>query len=227
MLFKQFSHEIKDLDEKGVVVAYANAYNNEDSDGDVSMPGCFTKTAKENRKRIRVLKDHNPTISLGVPLEIDASDAYGLGTKTQFNLNKEVSRDMYTDIKLYTENNLNAELSIGFEVIGRDVKNRKLINEYKLYEYSFLTSWAANELAIVQSIKSEDALKNIKSHYGIMELITKAYDMPYSDTRLKQIESLLKSLTNEPVDPTTLNVEPMTPELIKSLFNPHIQRNGN
>lgn len=229
MLFKQFSHEIKDLDEKkGIVVAYANAYNNEDSDGDVSMFGCFTKTAKENRKRIRVLKDHNPTISLGVPLEIDANDPYGLGTKTQFNLEKEVSRDMYTDIKLYTENNLNAELSIGFEVLGRDQKNRKLINEYKLYEYSFLTSWAANELAIVQSVKGDDALKNIKSHYGFMELLTKAYDLDYSDTRLKQIETILKSLSNKPVDPATLNVEPIiTPEQLKELFTNHIQRNGN
>ncbi len=32
--FKQLSYDLKDLDEKqGVVVAYANAYHNEDSDG--------------------------------------------------------------------------------------------------------------------------------------------------------------------------------------------------
>jgi uncharacterized protein len=219
MLLKQFSHEIKDLDDtKGVVVAYANAYNNEDSDGDISVPGCFTKTVKENFKRIRVLKDHNPTISLGVPLEIDSNDPYGLLAKSKFNLQKEVSRDMYTDIKLYTESGLNAELSIGFEVLKRDQKNRKLIQEYKLYEYSFLTSWAANELSIVQSVKGAEALKNIKSHYGIMELITKAYDMDYSDTRLKQIETLLKSLSDEPLEDSTPNVEPITADQLKQLF---------
>ena len=43
---------------------------------------------------------------------------------------------------------LNAELSIGYEVIKRDEKNRSIITEYKLYEYSFLTSWAANELSV-------------------------------------------------------------------------------
>jgi HK97 family phage prohead protease len=192
-LFKQFSHEIKDLDDKqGIVVAYANAYLNEDSDGDISAPGSFVKTVQENYKRIRVLKDHNSTISLGVPLEIDTRDSYGLGTKSQFNMQKSVSRDMFTDIQLYKSNGLNAELSIGYGIGKRDDKDKRIITEYKLWEYSFLTSWAANELAVVGDIK------NIKSHYGIMELLTKAYNLPYSDERLQQIETILKTLSDKP-----------------------------
>ena len=66
---------------------------------------------KNNFKRIRVLKDHNPTITLGVPLELNTEDSYGLLTTTKFNLQKEVSRDMFTDIQLMKENELNAELS--------------------------------------------------------------------------------------------------------------------
>lgn len=192
-LFKQLSHEVKDMDETaGVVVAYANAYNFEDTDGDISAYGSFEKTVKENRKRLRVLKDHNSTISLGVPLEIDAKDTFGLLTKTKFNLNKEVARDMFTDIKLYKENGLNAELSIGYSVVKRDQKDERVINEYKLWEYSFLTSWAANELSTVQDIKQ------IKKVGGFIELLTKAYELDYSDSRLKQIEKILKSLTSEP-----------------------------
>lgn len=53
--FKQLSYDLKDLDEnKGIVVAYANAYNFKDSDGDISAPGSFNKTVTENFKRIRV-----------------------------------------------------------------------------------------------------------------------------------------------------------------------------
>jgi hypothetical protein len=64
-------------------------------------------------------------------------------------------------------------------------------------------------MAVVQDIK------NIKSHYGIMELLTKAYNLPYSDTRLNQIETILKSLENkEPIESITLIDEP-TPEQIK------------
>ena len=205
MDFKQLSYDIKDMDTaEGIVVAYANAYDFKDSDGDISAKGSFTKTAKEQFKRIRVLKDHNPTITLGVPLKLDTDDPYGLLTTTKFNLKKEVSRDMFTDIQLMKENGLNAELSIGYEIIERDEKNKDIIKEYKLYEYSFLSSWAANELSTVQDIKS------IKSHYGFMELLQKAYDLPYSDSRLKQIETILKSLTKGPDNtPSTSDAGPI------------------
>lgn len=211
MNFKQVSFDIKSLDEKeGVIEAYANAYDFKDSDGDISAKGSFNKTVGDNFKRIRVLKDHNPTISLGVPIKLDASDPYGLLTVTQFNLKKEVSRDMFTDIQLMKDNGLNAELSIGYEVIARDEKNKSIIKEYKLYEYSFLTSWAANELATVNSIKS------IESYYGILSIIEKSYNLNYSDTRLKQIETILKSLNNKPSSNDTLPIEPI--ELRKQLL---------
>ena len=214
MNFKQTSYDLKDLDEtKGVIVAYANAYDFKDSDGDISAKGSFDKTVKENFKRIRVLKDHNSTVSLGVPLEIDTKDSYGLLTTSKFNLNKEVSRDMFSDIKLMHENGLNAELSIGYQIVGRDQKNKSIINEYKLMEYSFLSSWAANELSTVQDIKG------IKSHYGLMELIEKSYNLDYSDTRLRQIEALLKTLTDkEPSLNDTSNVEPLL-DVFKSFNN--------
>ena len=203
--FKQVSIDIKDFDEaQGIIKAYANTYDFKDSDGDISAKGSFVKTVNENYKRIRVLKDHIPTISLGVPLEIDAKDHYGLLTTTQFNLKKEVSRDMFTDIQLMKENGLNAELSIGYNVKARDDNNKSIIKEYKLYEYSFLSSWAANEMSTVEDIKS------IKSTYGILELIEKSYNLNYSDQRLKQIETLLKSLSDkEPIQSITSKEEPI------------------
>lgn len=216
MDFKQFSFDIKDFDEKkGIVSAYANVYDVKDSDGDISYKGSFNKTVKDNYKRIRVLKDHNPTISLGVPLEIDASDPYGLLTTTKFNLAKEVSRDMFTDIQLMKENGLNAELSIGYNVIKRDEKNESIIKEYKLFEYSFLTSWAANELSTVQGIKS------VENHYGVLSLIEKAYNLDYSDTRLKEIEQILITLKDkEPIDKLiTSNNEPLAIETLKQFTN--------
>jgi HK97 family phage prohead protease len=213
MYTKKSSIEIKDISEKGIVEAYANVYDNEDSDGDISAKGSFVKTVKENRKRIRVLKDHNPTITLGVPLEIDAKDSYGLRTITQFNLQKEVARDMFTDIKLMTENNLNAELSIGYNVISRGQKDKRVINEYKLHEYSFLSSWAANELSTVQGFKG------VQSYYGILEMIQKAYNLPYSDTRLKQFEQILKSLTNSEPSKDTYEQEADAKKIVKALSN--------
>ena len=213
MEIKQLSIDIKDLDEtKGIVKAYANTYNFKDSDGDISAYGSFDKTVNENFKRIRVLKDHNPTMMIGVPLAIDTKDTYGLLTTSQFNMNKTLAKDMFQDIKLMTDNGLNAELSIGYKVMQRDQKDKSIIKEYKLMEYSFLSSWGANQLSTVQDIKS------IKSHYGIMELIEKSYNLNYSDNRLRQIETLLKSLTNEPSETDTSN-EPIILETLKSFTN--------
>jgi len=210
--FKQLSVDVKDMDDtKGVVVAYANTYNFKDSDGDISAYGSFDKTVAENFKRIRVLKDHNPTMMVGVPLVIDTKDSFGLLTTTQFNLNKPLGKDLFTDIQLMHSSGLSAELSIGYKVMQRDVKNKSIIKEYKLMEYSFLSSWGANELSTVQGIKS------IKSTYGILELIEKSYNLDYSDSRLRQIETILKSLSNEPSETDTLNEKPIILDSLKSL----------
>jgi HK97 family phage prohead protease len=211
MDFKQLSYDLKELDEKkGVVTAYANAYNFKDSDGDISAYGSFEKTVNENFKRIRVLKDHDPKMMIGVPLTIDTKDTYGLLTTSQFNMNKDLGRDMFQDVKLMHENGLNAELSIGYKVMQRDQKNKSIISEYKLMEYSFLSSWGANELSTVQGIK------NIKSTYGILEIIEKAYNLDYSDTRLRQIETILKALTDKPSETDTLNEKPLILDTLKS-----------
>ena len=211
MEFKQLSYNLKELDEaQGIVMAYANAYNNEDSDKDISAFGSFEKTVKENFKRIRVLKDHDPKMMIGVPLMIDTDDTYGLMTTTKFNMDKQMGRDMFTDVKLMYDNGLNAELSIGYNVMQRDQKNTNIITEYKLREYSFLSSWAANELSTVQGMKS------IKSTYGILELIEKSYNLDYSDQRLKQIETLLKALTDKPLEPNTLIIEPLALDYLKN-----------
>jgi hypothetical protein len=130
-------------------------------------------------------------------------DPYGLLTDTQFNLKKEISRDMFTDIQLMVSEGLNADLSIGYDVVRRDENDSRKITEYRLWEYSFLTSWGANQLATVQG------LKGISRVNGYLEILTKQYNLPYSDTRLRQIETLLKSLDEAPpADPGTPPGEP-------------------
>lgn len=208
MLKKAINSEIKELDDAaGVVGAYANVYNNEDSDKDISAPSSFVKSVSENFKRIRVYKNHNSQQLIGVPREIDPHDPYGLKTLTQFNMNTDLGRDMFHDVKLITENGQNADLSIGYEVMRRDQKDRRIILEYKLKEYSFLTSWGANPLAIATDIKSEKY---------VMDFLTKMYNLPYSDPRLVQVETILKSLTSAPSDDTP-TVEPI--ELINLFKN--------
>lgn len=207
MDIKKLSTEVKEVDEaKGYVEAFANAYNNEDSDQDISHPDSFTKTAKEDFKRIRVYKNHNQNILVGVPKMIDPSDPYGLKTGTQFNMNTDDGKNMFWDVKLIHDNNQNADLSIGYKILARDKKDSRIITQYKLMEYSFLTSWGANDRAITTSIKNQ------KDPKEIIDLLVKAYNLPYSDSRLIALEGMLKSLSNDVI------VAPQTIEY-KSIFD--------
>lgn len=209
MLYKHQTHQIKNLDGKeGVVVAYANVYNNEDSDGDISVPGSYKKTVQEQRKKIRVFKDHDRYQVLGVPIELNADDDYGLLTTTKFNMEKEISRDMFTDIQLMTQHGQDADLSVGVIPVKRRDDDRRYVTEWKLKEYSFLSSWGANSLATVQQIKQGKPVEEI------IALIEKAYDMDYSDSRLKEIEKILKSL-----DSRGQHFEPSEPDTLTALYN--------
>lgn len=202
-LTKGFLSAVKDLDDvKGVVEAYANAYNNEDWDGDISAPGSFMKTVSDNWKKIRVYKNHNRTELIGVPREMDAHDPYGLRTVTQFNMDTTLGKDMFFDVKLIKENNQDADLSIGYRPVKRDKNNPKIITEYRLSEYSFLTSEGANPLAIATSLKGVDGTETL------LKALVKMYDLPYSDPRLIEVEKILKSLTFQPSNDTQ-NDEPI------------------
>jgi uncharacterized protein len=214
-LTKDFQSEVKDLDETlGYVKAYANAYNNEDSDGDISLPGSFIKTVGESFKKLRVYKNHDTTLMVGVPREIDAQDPYGLMTGTQFNMNTSLGKDMFNDVKMVVDNKQDADLSIGYRVIRRDEKNRKAIKEYGLREYSFLTSWGANPLATVTGLKDANSVGKLIDH------LTKMYNLPYSDERLIKVETILKSLTIAPQFSTQTD-EPIVDLLthLKNSFN--------
>lgn len=204
LLTKDFSTKIDDVSEKGVIVAYANAYGNEDYAKDISAKGAFAKTVTEQFKKLRVYKNHNSTEPIGVPLELDAKDDYGLKTKTRLFIDGEnstqLAKDMFVYIKSTVDNGQDADLSIGYEVVKRDEKDKRIIKEYKLYEYSFLTSWGANELATVQGIKSKS---------DIMTYLVAQYNLPYSDQRIKNIEAALKALDNQSEPPQS------TPEIIK------------
>lgn len=191
MLYKHSNHQVKDLDEKtGIVKAFANSYNNVDSDRQMSMPGSYKKTVQEHFKKIRVFKDHDRYTTLGVPVEIDANDPTGLLTTTQFNMDKSVSRDMFTDIQLMMQHGQEADMSVGvIPVKTEQSEDHEKVYEWKLKEYSFLSSWGANELATVQQIKSGKPVAEI------IALIEKAYDLDYSDTRLKEIEAILITLS--------------------------------
>lgn len=203
--YKDLETTIKDVDEKGRVLVAANAIGNEDADKDISMPGSFNKTLSENFNRLKWFLNHDKTLLLGVPIEGKEVDNK-LQMLGQLNMKKELSRDTYEDYKLYAEYGRSLEHSIGVEAIKKEQKDSvRRVFEWKMWEYSTLTSWGAND---------QTELIGIKSSQDPAELITwlslKLKKGNYTDERFMQIEnqlSILRSLCTEP-EASTLKAKP-------------------
>lgn len=213
-LNKSIQAEIKDFDDQqGIVDGYLNVYNIKDSHGDISDPVSFVKTISDRFSKIRVHKNHDDSIIVGVPKSLDATDQYGLRGVTKFQMHTPAGKDAYYDVKLIHDNGQSADISIGAWVVKRDPKNKSRVLEYKMKEYSFLTTEGSNSLSRVLSVKNMNAMPD-----EVVQYLTKMYNIPYSDERLRELEIILKSLISEP----SLEKQDITPEIepikIKSIF---------
>jgi len=189
-MLKGLSSDITDLDEKGRIVVAANAFGNIDSDRDISMPGSFDKTIRENFTRLKWFLNHDRTQLLGVPLEATPTKEY-LQVVGQINLDKQIGRDTYADYKLFADHGKSLEHSIGVDAIkyieDRENNVRK-VTEWKWWEYSTLTSWGANEKTPLISIKSASPAMAL----DLFELRMEKGN--YSDETFIQIENSIKRL---------------------------------
>lgn len=204
---KIYKSSILDLDEKGIVTVAANAFGNEDSDGDISEYGSFSKTLKEHFLRVKWFLNHNKTQLLGVPIEGSETQKY-LQMRGQINMNKQIGRDTYEDYRLYAEHGRTLEHSIGVEAVKRDATDKRIVKEWKLWEYSTLTHWGANHDTPLLGIKSDESPEEA---LAFLEMCVRKGN--YTDMRGKEIEeniALLKALiTNEPSADTQEHNEPL------------------
>ena len=115
----QYKTKANDVDEKGVVTVAVNGIGVKDSQNDISMPGSFNKTLKENIGRMRWFLNHRTDQLLGVPLSGEERDG-NLIMAGQINLKKQMSLDILADYKLYAEHGRTLEHSIGVKAIKRD-----------------------------------------------------------------------------------------------------------
>ena len=208
-VIKQASVNIDDISEKGILSGYANVYNIEDTDGDISQVGSFTKTVTENRKRIKILKNHDKNQFIGVPSELDANDPYGLKLSAKLQMNKPIAKEVYEDSRFLLDNGFESGFSIGGWVLKRSKSNTQIVTEYKLNEISVLIGYdPANQLSLIDVAKAIKEKSEI-TQTQFWKIITKAYDNArFSDEILKSLE---KFLSLESVEPTTEVTQPIEP----------------
>ena len=211
MIYKSLS-EFRDIDDAtGIIKGYANVYNVKDFDGDISLPGSFSKTVGERAKKIKIFKNHTPQL-VGVPMELDIADPYGLGLTAKMLMDTDTGRDTFHEVKFLHENGFESGMSIGGWIIKRNPKNKAEVVEYKLKEISVLTTEEpANQLSLVSAVKAVKELTE-PTQEEFWNIIEKAYNAKFSDNILKSLEKFLTLKDAEPEQleaETTRHIEPL------------------
>ena len=195
----QYKTKANDVDEKGIVTVAVNGIGVKDSQKDISMPGSFNKTLKENIVRMRWFLNHRVEQLLGVPLSGKEDDG-NLIMSGQINLKKQMALDILEDYKLYAAHGRTLEYSIGVQAIKRDTVDPCKVLEWRMMEYSTLTGWGSNPQTFLVNIKSA-TVDQVKE---AVDFVRDAFlQHGYSDERLKgydmELNLLLKSLNGDAV----------------------------
>jgi len=186
------NYELKDIDEgQGIITAYVSIFGNIDSDGDMVMPGAFTKTIGERGTRMKHLWQHSAWDIIGIPNAMN-EDQKGLLVNSKFG-SDTFSQDKF---KQHADG-LITEFSIGYQNIQtNEVKTDEPYTELielKLWEYSSVT-WGANSLTHIVEAKG-DVETNLKSINDRMDKLTKALkNGHYTDETCEQFEIELKQI---------------------------------
>jgi HK97 family phage prohead protease len=145
-----FPLELKELSENGEFIGIASPYGIKDLGDDIVERGAFTKSIAERGNKVRLLDSHQTRIGIA---EVSESQT-GLMAKGRINLDKQIGRDAYSDLKFYQSAGQPMGLSIGFQTVKSDIgdKGVRLLKELKLFEIS-VTEIPMNESALVTAVK--------------------------------------------------------------------------
>lgn len=192
---KSYESKVIGVDDKGIVVFAANAFNNEDAAHDISLNGSFQNTIKNDFARLKWFLNHDQTKLLGVITNIEETHQY-LQATGQLNMKKQISLDILSDYQLYAENDKTLEHSILVQALNRDKQDPRKVIEWKLWEVSTLTNWGCNEDTPLLDLKSMTP-NQAKDHLELLlkGLETKRYTGERQKTMEKGIDLIKKALT--------------------------------
>lgn len=232
--YKSVQGKVADVDTGGrTVVFYASAFNNEDSHGDVMMPGCYTKSIQEwgqnGKKRIVHLADHWPDtghlLSRDLILE---QDTFGLKCTSKI-VNTTKGNDV---LELYKAGAIN-EHSVGFSLVPGKFKEENgiwYISEVKLYEVSSVV-FGANPETPTLDVKSLADLDMNQLEETSNSLLKVLKDGTVSDETFILLELYHKNIltalsiktTQQEKSTEPETIAPPSPDLVK-IFNETINQ---
>lgn len=183
--FKNFEIAETKSDDNGnlTITGYGAVFGNVDSYGDIIERGAFSKTLSERAGRIAFCYQHDIWNPIG-KIESITEDEVGLKLTVKLSA---AENDIQTKIK----EGILKEMSIGYRTINsktevRDGVSVNILTEIKLIEVSLVTV-AANPLAIIESMKSEEKVSYIEKEFDRVLAIVRNDNINFEIEKLKSL----------------------------------------
>lgn len=186
-----FGIVLKDVDgKKGIVQAYAAAFNIVDTDNEIVMPGAFARTIEQRgpkgSNRIAFLRQHRVDYLLGKPSVLKEDD-FGLYFEAK------ISQTSYgKDTLILYEDGVINEHSFGFDTIKKQEEEgmpRKLL-ELRLWDVAAVV-WGAQERTPFIGMKS---MEDFGKAMNQVEAINRVLGREITDDTAMSLELLLRQM---------------------------------
>jgi HK97 family phage prohead protease len=160
--------EIKsDKDGDFVFNGYGAVFGNKDRGDDILQKGSFKQTINRNDGKFPLVTDHQLKMQSRVGFVKAQEDRNGVKVEAHVNTEKQLGREIASDIRQAQKHNLPIGMSFGYEVREDEYdkeKDARILKEVKAHEFS-LTQIPMNPKARVTGIKSfledDDALEEL------------------------------------------------------------------
>jgi HK97 family phage prohead protease len=197
-------------DETGVVEAIVSVTGVQDHDNDIIEPGAYAATLTKRRpkgifshdwgkwaSRTEVIEEIMPgdarLVEFAAKMNKEwPANAGGLYVRTRYNMNTDVGRNAYHDVKFFSETG-ECEWSVGYKVPGgkaaRGKDGVRRIKEMDLFEYSPVL-FGANSMGGTLSVKSAVAVDDL-----VEEVTSEEHDLVPDQPWLEQVSEVLEDLS--------------------------------
>lgn len=194
--FKSFDITEHKADESGnlIITGYGAIFGNVDSYKDIISAGAFAETLAEKRDRIAFCYQHDIWNPIGKIMDIK-EDATGLWLKVMLSAAED-------DIQTKVKEGILKEMSIGYRVVdsSEEVRNGdpvRILKKINLYEISLVTI-AANPLAVITGMKSEERQNLLEKEFDRVLAIVRNENINFEILKLKSLVLSIAPDTQNP-----------------------------
>lgn len=212
--FKSFDITETKADDSGnlIISGYGAIFGNIDSYKDIIAAGAFADTLAEKKDRIAFCYQHDIWNPIGKILDIK-EDATGLWLKVMLSAAED-------DIQTKVKEGILKEMSIGYRVVdaSEEVRNSepvRILKKINLYEISLVTI-AANPLAVITGMKSEEQKGYLEKEFDRVLAIVRNENINFEILKLK---SLVLSIAPEAQTPPKVEEPQLKADEILKLLN--------